>query len=140
MTPGGPWDAENGLFGHLPLRLTVPGVPAAVTVVRQFVRATLFGHPAREDVELLISEVTTNAVRHTASGYGGRVTVELTVVDAGLVHVTVIDDGAATEPRVRARDALSESGHGLLLVEAIAKEHGTWATPSGRACWFEVGS
>jgi len=139
MTPVAIWDADSGLFDQSPVRLTVAGVPAAVPVVRQLVRAVLPAHPAREDVELLVSEVATNAVRHTASGYGGRVTVELAVVDGGgLVHVTVIDDGAATEPRVRAADALAESGHGLVLVRAIAKDHGTWETGSGRACWFEV--
>jgi serine/threonine-protein kinase RsbW len=139
MVPGATWDTENGLLGHAPLRLTVPGVPAAVTIVRRFVRSVLCGHPTREDVELLVSEIATNAVRHTASAFGGRVTVEITAFDAALVHVTVIDDGAATEPSIRARDALSEYEHGLLLVAAIAKQYGTWATESNRACWFDVG-
>lgn len=138
MDAGAIWDTETGLFGPATVRLTVPGVTAAVPLVRGMVRAALPEHPAREDVELLVSEMATNAVRHTASGYGGQVTVELSVTDGGLVHVTVIDDGAATEPRVRAADALSESGHGLLLVRAIAKDHGTWRTGSNRACWFEV--
>lgn len=141
MTPTQEWDSASGLLGLVPLRLTVPGVPAAVPVVRRFVRSVLTDHPAREDVELLISEVTTNAIRHTASGQGGEVTVTVAVVDGGLVHVTVTDDGAATEPVAQVyRDTLAESGNGLLLVQAIAKQHGTWTDGTRRTCWFEVGA
>ena len=53
------------------------GVPAQVAEVRQFVACLLDGCPAREALVSCASELSANAVIHTASGDGGFFTVEV---------------------------------------------------------------
>src|ERR1039457_6351862 len=61
-----------------------PGQAAHVGKARRFIAGVLGdGWPRLDDVLLLAGEVTSNAVRHTASGDGGRVDVTLAVFAAG---------------------------------------------------------
>jgi serine/threonine-protein kinase RsbW len=98
------------------------GTPCSVATVRAWARGLLAGRIVEavlEDVVLLISEVVTNSVVHSDSGRraGGSVTVCLGL-GGGMVHVEVIDDGSAgSVPFVRAAEADSDGGRGLLLVE-----------------------
>src|SRR5690349_3904837 len=52
-------------------RVSVPGVPAIVSVARRLVRAALRDSPRLGDIELIMSELVTNAIRHTPSGETG---------------------------------------------------------------------
>jgi anti-sigma regulatory factor (Ser/Thr protein kinase) len=120
------------------------GTPGSVATVRAWARGLLAGRIAEavvEDVVLLLSEVVTNAVVHSDSGRraGGSVTVCLGL-GGGMVHVEVIDDGAAGSiPFVRAAEADSDGGRGLFLVEVMAAGWGTHHDDeAGNAVWFHL--
>ncbi|GII76149.1 hypothetical protein Sru01_11310 [Sphaerisporangium rufum] len=113
------------------------GHPEAAGKARQYVRDKLGpDHPALDDLTLLVSEVVTNALVHSVSRQGGRVTLALADCWES-VHVDVVDDGGETVPHVQG-DVFSESGRGLLLVETIADRWGVYQDEAGRTVWFEV--
>ncbi|MFC4053483.1 ATP-binding protein [Actinomadura syzygii] len=73
-------------------------VRADVREVRGRVRRALDGCAGSfdlGDVELMVSEVATNAVRHTASGRAGGVLWVSVLVSAERVRVEIRDDGGA---------------------------------------------
>ncbi|MDN3297618.1 ATP-binding protein [Streptomyces ficellus] len=90
-----------------------------------------------EGVTLVVSELVTNAVVHTASR---RVVCELR--DRGdRLRVAVQDEGCpATGPRLR-RVAPEEGGRGLLLVDAVSDAWGAHGARhgAGRVVWAELG-
>ncbi|KUJ66638.1 hypothetical protein ACZ90_34680 [Streptomyces albus subsp. albus] len=88
----------------------------------------------RDNAELVVSELFTNAVRHTSSD---EVRCELRVY-GGRLRLEVADQGCArTEPRARTVGADQEGGRGLMLVEALSTSWGVRANPSGpgRVVW-----
>lgn len=123
-----------------------PGVPAQVAEVRQFVSCLLEGCPARDALVSCASELSANAVIHTASGDGGFFSVEVACTRPGVARISVLDAGGPTEPAagtpVSADDAdvdeLPVSGLGLALVAACASDWGFSETGSGRTVWAEA--
>ena len=115
------------------------GRPDQVLLARQFVVSALVQDPPiREVARLLVSEVTTNAVRHTASGAaGGTFRVSYELRDDRL-RVEVYDAGARTAPQRRAHHLEALGGRGLELVDALASRWGTLGGPDGRVVWFEL--
>ena len=105
--------------------------------VREFVAQVVEGCPVADEVILLVSEVATNAVVHTASGKGGTFTVVVHPRD-GMVRVEVHDGGSETFPGARSADALDSSGRGLGLVESLATRWGHLGNRDGRVVWFEM--
>ncbi|MGV9893523.1 ATP-binding protein [Streptomyces tendae] len=101
--------------------LSCPGFPEEVSRARRWTRDILRGSPLAEDAELIVSELSANAILHTASGreYGS---FHLAVaVSAQVVAVSVTDDGGtATAPKVEHQDQDAEHGRGLGMVSAIA--------------------
>ncbi|MGP9017469.1 SpoIIE family protein phosphatase [Streptomyces sp. BR1] len=85
-----------------------------------------------ETVELLVSEVVTNAVRHAHSHQ-----VELRLVRAETLRCEVVDDDH-TLPMLLHAGPLDESGRGLRVVSRLAREWGTSRTGEGKTVWFEV--
>ncbi|MCW2882620.1 MAG: putative anti-sigma regulatory factor, serine/threonine protein kinase [Sphaerisporangium sp.] len=125
--------ATDNLLGSLELVGTV----ASVRMARAFVRWTLgMGHPALEDVTLLVSELTTNAVLHSDSRDGGPVSITLLECDHA-IRVIVRDSGSDSRPRV-SDDLCGEGGRGLFLVEEISQCWGVDEDAAGRAVWCEV--
>lgn len=120
--------------------LILPGLAEAVPLVRRHARDLLGDGPDVDDLALLVSEVLTNAIRHTRSGMAGG-TVTLNFLDAGPVtRVEVIDAGGAPT-RAKPRDDVpedSESGHGLHLVAALAKRWASIPVREGTKTWFEI--
>jgi anti-sigma regulatory factor (Ser/Thr protein kinase) len=117
--------------------LTVPGGERSVAYARRFVRDMLgAGHPALDDAALCTSELVTNAVVHTRSGRGGRVTVTV-AAGAGGVRISVTDDGAGGRlPYVR-REPFAEDGRGVLIVTALAAAWGAEQGEDGATTsWF----
>jgi anti-sigma regulatory factor (Ser/Thr protein kinase) len=107
---------------------------------REFVMTSLgASHPCAGVLQLIVSELVTNSIVHTRSGWdGGTVTVELTS-NGQRVRVEVTDDGGPELPRVRPVDVGAESGRGLQLVEAIADAWGWDQDPGGGTItWAEV--
>ncbi|WP_329424372.1 ATP-binding protein [Streptosporangium sp. NBC_01495] len=131
---------ELGLLG----RVDLPGVAESVSSARRYVRSVLenSGQKDTYDAELLVSELVSNAVRHSESGrVGGQVTVA--VANHGdAIRIAVIDEGSATcAPRVPAEpDEDAEGGRGLWLVREVALSWGWHECASGRrrVVWFQL--
>lgn len=112
-----------------------PNDPKAVRAARKFVVHELSGYP--EDlldvVELLVSELAGNCVRHTESSFEVRVTG-----DPARIRVAV-SDGDPGKPVVRHVDAEAVTGRGLALVEMLSSSWGVRTRRSfagGKAVWF----
>jgi anti-sigma regulatory factor (Ser/Thr protein kinase) len=119
--------------------LTIPGSERSVAYARRFVRDMIgAGHPALDDAELCTSELVTNAVVHTSSGHGGRVTITVATGPAGGLRIGVADEGAGGRvPYVR-EDPLAEDGRGILIVTTLAAEWGVETGQGGTTTWFRL--
>ena len=98
------------------------------------------GFPALDDVLVLVSEVASNAVKHTASGDGGEFEVAVWVT-GGSVRVEIGDQGGASEPRLTDEDSPADAltgGRGLRIVDTLAAKWGHAGDELGRVVWFEV--
>jgi serine/threonine-protein kinase RsbW len=116
-------------------RLTVPSLPASVSRIRRFAVAAcreVAGGQVCDTVELLVSEVATNALVHGA----GDVRVDVHT-QGGAVRIEVSDDSTAL-PVPRDAGPEGENGRGMALVEALSSDWGTEARPDGKTVWFEV--
>ncbi|MFE9418385.1 ATP-binding protein [Streptomyces griseofuscus] len=102
-------------------RRSFPGDPKELQAARRWTRAVLDGHPRSEDAALVVTELGTNAVVHTASGNsGGTFHVALTVSPLAVV-IEVTDSGTPeTSPRVQRPTPESTHGRGLGMVAALA--------------------
>ena len=111
--------------------------PTSVGAARRFVRDVLMSRqvPDRvvDTVELLTSEVVTNAIVHGESGPHLAVTV-----DGSVVRVAVQDRSPAMPVRhLTQLDAVS--GRGVVIVEAMASAWGVERERNGsKRVWFEV--
>jgi anti-sigma regulatory factor (Ser/Thr protein kinase) len=118
-----------------PRRRVFPGSGDQVGRARRFVGQILGGCPVLDEAVLLTSELVTNAITHTASGRGGKVTVTVYRADTR-VRVEVRDDGSDEIPVVRPHDEAGDSGYGLGLVELMAHRWGHRGGQRGRIVWF----
>ena len=127
----------------IPKRRVFPGRPDQVAHARRFVGRVLKGCPVADDALLCVSELASNAIRHTRTGWSGKFQV---VVWRGRASacVAVLDDGSATTPTPAPAQPgrLEESGHGLLAVQTLAAwwGHHTYRDGStrGTAVWFRL--
>ncbi|MET7378652.1 SpoIIE family protein phosphatase [Streptomyces sp. NPDC005526] len=85
-----------------------------------------------DPAELLVSELVTNAVRHSR---GGAVALRLVRGDTLLCEV---DDDDHELPTLTSAGPGDESGRGLRVVSALAREWGTSRTGTGKTVWFEL--
>ncbi|MER6677089.1 ATP-binding protein [Streptomyces sp. NPDC000983] len=111
--------------------------PASVREARREVRGRLedWGLGDREELldtaELLVSELATNALLHTAS----RFTVTLSLA-GGVLRCEVRDAGRRV-PQVLDAGG-SESGRGMFLVDALARRWGCHQDREHKTVWFEL--
>ncbi|HYK26888.1 MAG TPA: SpoIIE family protein phosphatase, partial [Streptosporangiaceae bacterium] len=82
-------------------------------------------------VELLVSELVTNAVRYAQGKIGLRL-----VLEGGLV-CEVLDDSAAL-PRLRHPDEEDERGRGLQVVSQLSQRWGARRAVAGKVVWCEL--
>lgn len=85
-------------------------------------------------VELLTSEVVTNAVRHGPAD--GEVAVRVRS-DGGVLAVEVDDEDPAA-PVLGAPGPGSTGGRGVWLVDELALDWGVRTRPEGKSVWFLV--
>ena len=122
-----------------PVDITLPAEPAAVPEARRALAALQPSLPEATwlDLRLLVSEVVTNAVRHTGAATGAELRLVATQQD-GVVRVEVHDEGAGfaapAEPQPR---AAGTSGWGLFLVQKLSRSWGTAPEPDAHV-WFEL--
>ncbi|WP_406292980.1 SpoIIE family protein phosphatase [Embleya sp. NBC_00888] len=94
--------------------------------------------PMLDDLEVLVSEVVTNALIHAHSevdlrlrAYRHRIRVEVRDSDPyPPVPTTLLQDDA--------RNVEAESGRGLLIVDALATAWGSSPAGRGKTTWFEI--
>jgi serine/threonine-protein kinase RsbW len=119
------------------IRRVFGGTPEAVAAARAFTRDALGTVPALDDVVLLVSELCSNAIRHTASGHDG--TFEVTIsVGRGGVQISVRDEGSDQQPVVRPTEPCADGGRGLQLVRQLADRWGYRGDRGGRVVFFAV--
>ena len=90
----------------------------------------------RDDVLLLVTELVTNAVRHSSAGPDGVVRVELRR-GPEIIHMAVSDEGTGftAEAPLERNEA---DGWGLALVDRIADRWAITPTGAGTCAWFEL--
>jgi len=91
----------------------------------------------RQDLELLVSEVVTNAVRHGGGADGYPIDMSVRV-DERCVRVEVADRGPGFEPDPLPPTMFQESGWGLYLVGQLSDRWGVERTDRGASVWFEI--
>jgi anti-sigma regulatory factor (Ser/Thr protein kinase) len=97
-----------------------------VAAVDQFVRGA-----RRADLELLVSEIVSNAVLHGS----GDITLVVRL-DNGHVHVQVSDEGAELPHQQSTTGA--HGGFGLRLLDQLSVNWGVDAGADGKTVWFDV--
>ena len=139
--------------------IAIPGRGEQVRVARAFVARVLRklaapgeavpGEPVPDEsaldesvldnATLLTSELVTNAIRHSRSGEsGGSVGLMVAAVPDG-IRVEVTDSGSAASSPVVKQDSYTCDGHGMFLVQAIAREWGCRRSDAGTTVWFCLG-
>ncbi|MGW0533610.1 ATP-binding protein [Streptomyces sp. NPDC003032] len=109
-------------------------VPKAVPALRR----ALSGHPygPHPDVQLCVSELLSNVIRHL--GEGTPVTVRVTG-GAGRIRVAVTDPEPRVWPLLRHAGGDDEAGRGLALLDAVSLRWGVEQGTSSKTVWCELG-
>jgi anti-sigma regulatory factor (Ser/Thr protein kinase) len=111
--------------------------PESVRAARRFIaeRVEQLGLNSLPDIQLMVSELATNAVLHAGSPFD--VTVER--LNDTAVRVEVRDFGQGL-PRYFNRGANAERGRGLQIIDVLADTWGVDTRPGGRgkSTWFVV--
>jgi DNA-binding NarL/FixJ family response regulator len=120
-----------------PTTATFARHPASAGRARAFARDAMTSAGAADDslvetVQLLLSELVTNAIVHASS----EPTVAISLL-ADRVHIEIVDS-TTTAVRPRTARADEESGRGLGIVEMLALAWGTTPLPGGKVVWFDV--
>jgi len=116
------------------IRLILPRDTTAPTVARRTVTRHFDGllQPQRlDDLQLLLSELVSNAVLHGR----GEIVLRLQL-DGSTVRGEVIDHGGGFEHELRVSGPEDVGGRGLMLVEHLASR---WGVHEGTThVWFEM--
>ena len=118
-----------------PVAVTLPTDAHAPGRARHFVRQVAAGtvdEDALDRVELLVSEVVTNALRYGAP----PITLAIAHEDDDLV-VRVSDGNPAPPVKRHAKD-WEESGRGIELVDLLSDAWGVEPSEDGKAVWFRL--
>jgi serine/threonine-protein kinase RsbW len=126
----------NPTASALRWRRAFPGNDAQISMLRRWLERLLPPCPSRDDLTSVAVELSTNAVRHTASGSGGQFVVEITWW-MQVIRVAVYDDGSPGSPRIT-EDLLCEDGRGLLMVDALSVGMGVRGNERGRTVWADL--
>lgn len=109
--------------------------PESVAAARRFAKSALAGMPSEllEAVELMVSELATNCIRHASSAF------DLTLVrEQHEIRVEVTDRAGGT-PTVRSPGPYEPRGRGLQIVKMLSESWGVESrTAAGKTVWFIV--
>ncbi|MEU5222351.1 SpoIIE family protein phosphatase [Streptomyces toyocaensis] len=112
----------------------VPSDPRAVAGVRRECARRLREWGLEEaafTLELILSELLTNAIRYGTEPIGVRLLYDVTLT-------CEVSDAGSTSPQVRRAATTDEGGRGLFLVSHYAQRWGTRYTPGGKVIWAEL--
>jgi anti-sigma regulatory factor (Ser/Thr protein kinase) len=122
--------------------LELPAGPASVAAARsatgEWLRAWGLPEGSRDDAVLVLSELATNAIRHTSSAQF-LCCVGLTA--GNLLHLEVHDHDTTRRSLVPCHPALDdEGGRGLLLVQLLSQRWGVERSvlTAGNAVWAQL--
>jgi two-component sensor histidine kinase len=110
-------------------------IPGSIAAARHLAGNFLSDQPVgvRQSVELAVSELATNAVRHAGTDFD----LQVDVSDRS-VRVQVADDSHA-EPEIQAHSIANTHGRGLQIVRDLSDRFGIdWHPGDGKAIWFEI--
>jgi anti-sigma regulatory factor (Ser/Thr protein kinase) len=114
---------------------TFPLDPQSVPAARRFATGALGDVPleAREAVELMVSELVTNCVRHVHTSFD--LTIERMSAE---IRVEVTDRGGGI-PTMRSPSPDEPNGRGLRIVDMLSRRWGVeQRAGSGKTVWFTV--
>ncbi|MGH2881456.1 MAG: MEDS domain-containing protein [Solirubrobacteraceae bacterium] len=111
--------------------------PDAPFAARRFVAGVLAGRrqtdpAAAQDVQLVVSELATNAVIHAGTPFSVSV-----CFDGSTIRISV-HDWSSTAPVVRDAAPSALSGRGLRLVDAVTRDWGVESASDGKTVWAEL--
>jgi serine/threonine-protein kinase RsbW len=112
-----------------------PHEPESVPAARHFATSALRGSlpETLEAVELMVSELATNCIRHTDSGF------ELTIMRTGQDIRIEATDRAGGTPTMRSPKPTDPSGRGLKIIDMLSANWGVRADgPLGKTVWFTI--
>jgi serine/threonine-protein kinase RsbW len=119
------------------ISLSLPALPSSATTARSEVTRRLaqrVTNGALEDVRLLLTELITNALRHSGMTSDDQIDVRAELSD-GTVRIEVHDPGRDGPVEVRKPDA--RGGYGLFLVERLTSQWGVERL-NGTTVWAEL--
>lgn len=111
------------------------GAPAARHAIRE-AAGQLLGEEEIEVVEILTTELVTNAVAHAGTGPEDAVVLHLAVAPER-IRVEVCDGGPGFAPEDFGRPRAGPGGFGLVMVDRAASRWGV-AGDDGNCVWFEL--
>jgi anti-sigma regulatory factor (Ser/Thr protein kinase) len=114
---------------------TFPHEPQSVPAARRFATSVLSGTSADtlEAIELMVSELATNCIRHTDSGF------DLTIIRSGRDIRVEATDHAGGTPTMRSPKPTDPSGRGLKIVDMLSDGWGVQAAAAkGKTVWFTI--
>ena len=139
-----PHSGAGGAFQRHRSYVEAGAHPGAVPYIRRHTRQTLaawrLGHVA-DDIELVVSELATNAVTATIGMQAAAPVALYLALERGRLYVLVWDACPDLPARRdHASDAesgrgLELSGRGLQLVQALSADWGACAQPVGKVTW-----
>jgi anti-sigma regulatory factor (Ser/Thr protein kinase) len=118
-----------------PARVVLAQNDTAVAAARDFAAALVRQWGSRDvafDVQLLVSELVTNALRH------GEAPIELRLRRAADDLLIEVHDAGRALPRPRDAGPAEDTGRGLRLVAAISDRWGTRPDVDGKSVWCTV--
>jgi anti-sigma regulatory factor (Ser/Thr protein kinase) len=108
----------------------------SISAARRFVTRIISDAPveARESVAVMVSELSTNALVHAASGF------DVVVDRSGETVLVAVTDWGGGAPELRSPKSTEPHGRGLRIVEALSDEWGIVSTSGGvkKTIWFRL--
>jgi anti-sigma regulatory factor (Ser/Thr protein kinase) len=114
---------------------TFPHDAQSVPAARRFATSVLRDASAEilEAVELMVSELATNCIRHTDSGF------DLTIIRSGPEIRVEATDHAGGTPTMRSPQPTDPSGRGLKIIDMLSAGWGVQsASGAGKTVWFTI--
>jgi anti-sigma regulatory factor (Ser/Thr protein kinase) len=112
-----------------------PHEPQSVPAARRFATSVLRGTSTEtlEAIELMVSELATNCIRHTDSGF------DLTIIRTGHDIRVEATDHAGGTPTMRSPKPTDPSGRGLKIIDMLSAGWGVDADVAvGKTVWFTI--
>jgi serine/threonine-protein kinase RsbW len=114
---------------------TFPHEVQSVPAARRFATSVLRGASTEilEAVELMVSELATNCIRHTNSGF------DLTISRSGPEIRVEATDHAGGTPTMRSPKPTEPSGRGLKIIDMLSAGWGVQSEAgTGKTVWFTI--